>query len=116
MRPFTIKEVFKKAGISVRFMWETRFADPELPHLNGLPPEGPIDQQIQELVNGYFLITDCGLVEIRYGLVSIMIRQVSDYGHDSPVTFTRILPTPVNMLDTSIIIRSLRDFKEQLHK
>lgn len=116
MRPFTIKEVFKKAGITIRFMWETRFADPEIPHLNGTPPENPIDCQIAELVNGYFLITDCGHIEVRYGLTSIMIRQVNDYGHNSPVTFTRILPIPVNMLDTSIIISSLREFKEQLYK
>ena len=113
MSPSTIHAVFKKAGITIRHMWETRFSDPEIPHLNR---NDKIDEQLESLTNGYFIITNYGQLEVRYGLTSMMIRVVNDYGHDAPVTFTRILPTTVNMLDTSVIIEALRFFKDQRYK
>ncbi len=109
MKPSTVKALFEKAGINIRQMWETRYSDPEIPHLN---QSSTNDTDCEDFVSGYFLMTDYGQMEIRYGLTSIMIREVTDHSHNSYVIFQRILPTPVNMLDTSVIISSLRYYRE----
>lgn len=115
MSPSTLHAIFKKAGITIRHMWELRFSDPEIPHLNNEKPDkfkDRVEIAISELPNGYFVITDYGHMEVRYGIASIMIHRVLDNGHDTKVRVERILPIPVNMLDTSVIIHTLREFKE----
>ena len=117
MSPFKLKSLFDKAGITIKYMWETRYSDPEILHLNKVVNDLiKIDVQIASLTNGYFLVTDYGHIEVRYNEISIIIQQINDYGHSAPVGYTRILPTPINMLDTSIIIESLRFFREQIYK
>ena len=38
----------------------------------------------------------------------LTIRLVTDYGHETKVSFTRILPTPVRKYDIHVIIKALR--------
>lgn len=130
MRPFTLKKLFEKAGISIKYIWEICFQDAEVLQLNSEPRpiKRPLhcDEEIHameslvedigHLTNGYLIYTDCGHLEVRYGLRTIMIQLVNDYGFDTAVTKTRILPTPVHMGDEKAIVDALMLFKQNRFK
>lgn len=130
MRPFTLKKLFEKAGISIKYIWEICFQDAEVLQLNSEPRpiKRPLycDDEVRAietmaddigyLTNGYLIYTDCGHIEVRYGLRTIMIQLINDYGFDTDVTKTRILPTPVHMGDEKVIVDALMLFKQNRFK
>ena len=117
MSPKRIKELFDKAGLTIRFIWETNYSNREISLINN---ECPIEfgvtpypstlttEGFDNLLDGYFIMTNLGQFEVRYGKHHIMIRLVTDYGHETKVNFTRILSTPVRKHDTDVVIKALR--------
>lgn len=98
-------------------MWETQYSNLEVRMLNkDVNNLIKADEQIDNLINGYFLVTDYGHIEVRYNDFSIFIQQINDYGHSAPVGYIRILPTPVSQLDISTIVKSLQFFREHIYK